>query len=105
MNTKILLVLSFILICTSVFATEPESPQRLATDANIFGHVLDAETGEHLAFVNLMIKGTRIGTMTDATGHYLLTNLPVGRHTLIVQSMGFETAQVEFEIKEKQTLK
>ena len=104
MNTKILLVLFFILIYTSIFATEPESPQPPATDANIFGHVLDAKTGDHLAFVNLMIKGTRIGTMTDATGHYLLTNLPIGRHTLVVQSMGFETAQIEFEISEKQTI-
>lgn len=85
-------------------STHPDPPQRPGTDANIFGHVLDAETGEHVPFVNLIIKGTRIGTITDATGHYFLTNLPVGKHTLVVQSIGFETTEVSFEIREKQTL-
>jgi len=85
-------------------STHPDPPQRPGTDANIFGHVLDAETGEHIPFVNLIIKGTRIGTITDATGHYFLTNLPVGKHTLVVQSIGFETTEVSFEIREKQTL-
>jgi len=85
-------------------ATLPDPPQRPVTDANIFGHVLDAETGEHVPFVYLIIKGTRIGTITDASGHYFLTNLPPGRHTLVVQSLGFETAEVSFEIREKQSL-
>lgn len=104
MTFRILPILLLIVLHVNVSANEPGTPQRPATDANIFGHVLDAETGEHIPFVNLIIKGTRIGTMTDATGHYLLTNLPVGRHTLVVQSMGFETTEASFEITEKQTL-
>ncbi len=95
------LLISAMLIMGSLHAQQQPRPN---TDANIFGHVLDAETGEHLPFVNLLIKGTRIGTMTDASGHYLLTNLPVGSHVLMVQSMGFETAEVEFEIAERQTI-
>lgn len=95
------IIISVILIMGSLYAQQQPRPN---TDANIFGHVLDAETGEHLPFVNLLIKGTRIGTMTDATGHYLLTNLPVGSHTLMVQSMGFETMEVDFEIDKKQTI-
>jgi iron complex outermembrane recepter protein len=104
MLKRTLSILAQAIVVVFFAQAEPESPQRPSTDANIFGHVLDAETGDHLPFVNLLIKGTRIGTMTDATGHYLLTNLPVGRHTLIVQSMGFETTEVVFEIREKQTL-
>lgn len=71
--------------------------QRPRTDANIFGHVIDAKTGEHVPFVHLIIKNTRIGTITDATGHYLLTNLPEGKLTLVVQSMGYKTTEKEFE--------
>jgi iron complex outermembrane receptor protein len=78
--------------------------QRPATDANIFGHVVDVETGEHIPFINLLIEGTRIGTITDATGHYILTNLPVGDHVLIVQGMGFETTRVAFTAVARQTL-
>lgn len=99
-----IILLIFILANVITYGTNPDPPQRPASDANIFGHVLDLESGEHLPFVNLIIKGTRIGTMTDATGHYLLTNLPVGQHKLVVQSLGFETAEVSFEIREKQTL-
>lgn len=31
------------------------------TDANIFGHVIDKQTHEHLPYVNLVIKGTTKG--------------------------------------------
>jgi iron complex outermembrane recepter protein len=74
-----------------------ESTQRPATDANIFGHVINAETGEHIPFINLIVENTRIGTITDVSGHYILTNLPVGRHRLIIQGMGYETVFREFE--------
>ncbi|MDV7395065.1 carboxypeptidase-like regulatory domain-containing protein, partial [Arthrospira platensis SPKY1] len=72
------------LLCllVSFAAIAEETPQQPKTDANIFGHVIDAKTGEHLPFVNLIIKGTRIGTMTDASGHYLLSNLPEGEHVI-----------------------
>jgi iron complex outermembrane recepter protein len=68
---------------------------RPPTDANIFGHVVDSITGEHIPFVNLLIKGTRIGTITDASGHYMLTNLPPGDHILIIQSMGYARREIE----------
>ena len=93
------LLLTFSLLS---FSNVPDT-QRPATDANIFGHVIDAETGEHLPFVNILVQGTRIGTITDATGHYLLTNLPVGNHTLIAQSLGYAKAEVEFEAIAKTT--
>ncbi|MBW6537503.1 MAG: TonB-dependent receptor, partial [Mariniphaga sp.] len=77
--------------------------ERQETDANIFGHVVDAGTGEHLPFVNLLIKGTRIGTFTDASGHYLLINLPVGSHILMVQSLGYAPEEIEIEAIAKTT--
>jgi iron complex outermembrane receptor protein len=98
-------ILLMCLTAISIFSliANPEE-QRPPTDANIFGHVIDAETGEHLPFVNLLIKGTRIGTITDATGHYILTNLPPGNHILIAQSMGYGRSEVEFEAVKDQTI-
>ena len=93
-----------ILIFSGLSLLANPEEQRPPTDANIFGHVIDNETGEHLPFVNLLIKGTRIGTITDATGHYILTNLPPGNHTLVAQSMGFARAEVEFEATKDQTI-
>ncbi|TVQ09950.1 MAG: TonB-dependent receptor [Bacteroidetes bacterium] len=107
MNTKNRIHISIILFLSILFqfsslSANPEE-QRPPTDANIFGHVIDAESGEHLPFVNLLIKGTRIGTITDATGHYILTNLPPGKHTLIAQSMGYARTEKEFEAIEDRT--
>ena len=36
-------------------------------DANIYGHVVDKRTGEHLPYITVTIAGTSIGTMTDFT--------------------------------------
>ena len=81
----------------------PAIPQA-TTDANVFGHVVSVEDNEHIPFINVLIDGTRLGTITDATGHYMLTNLPVGRHTLVVKGLGFETKSVEFEITAGQSI-
>ncbi len=82
------------------------------TDANVFGHVVDKQSGEHLPYINIMVKGTSIGTATDASGHFHLNNLPIGKLTIVAQSIGYmpeektiETAsgkiiELNFEIEE-----
>ena len=73
-------------------------------DAHLTGHVLDEATGEHLPFVNVQIKGTTIGTVTDETGHYLLKDLPVGRQTVIFSYVGYETLELPVNIIEDKTV-
>jgi len=86
------------LISFSLLKAESEQP-RLSTDANVFGHIIDAETGEHIPFINILVEGTRIGTITDVSGHYMLTNLPIGEHRLIVQGMGYKTTYKEIVVE------
>lgn len=74
------------------------------TDANIFGHVIDSATGEHMPFVNVMIKGTSIGISTDATGHYFLKNLPLGESVVIAKSVGYTTEEVKVNLHKNQSL-
>ena len=101
----IILVISLLTNAHSAKANLSEDiPGLYETDANVFGHVVSAEDGEHIPFINVIIEGTRIGTITDASGHYILTNLPVGRHTLVVRGMGYETRSVVFEISANQTI-
>ena len=69
------------------YATEPKKK----TDSTIFGDV--QSNGEHIPFVGIYLEGTSIGTNTDATGHYILTNLPVGEHTLIAKTLGYKTTR------------
>lgn len=74
------------------------------TDANIVGHVTDKDTGEHLPYVSVLLKGTTLGTTTDATGHYFLKNLPEGTFTLEVSSVGYKTESRTVRVKKGQTL-
>ena len=100
----LLLLLILFHLDVHAYSETPHSEQRPRTDANVFGHVVDARTGEHIPFINLIVEGTRIGTITDVTGHFLLTNLPVGKHRLVVQGLGYKTTYAVFEAIMNQTV-
>lgn len=78
----------FVMLCSLLFSSAAMA--NTPTDAHIAGHVLDAHTQEHLSFVNVQIKGTSMGCLTDESGHYYLKNLPEGKHTIIFSMMGYE---------------
>ncbi len=73
-------------------------------DAHLTGHVIDEQTGEHLAFVNVQLKGTNMGCVTDESGHYLLTNLPVGKQTIVFSFVGYQTVELPVEIVADKTV-
>ena len=73
-------------------------------DAHLVGHVLDEQTGEHLPFVNVQIKGTNIGTVTDESGHYFLKDLPVGKQTIVFSYVGYETEELPVVLEENKTV-
>ncbi|MDQ3190054.1 MAG: DUF5686 and carboxypeptidase regulatory-like domain-containing protein [Bacteroidota bacterium] len=77
-------------------------------NTKVMGKVIDAETKESLPFVNLVFKGTRIGTTTDFDGKFLIeTNQLVD--SIIISSVGYEpltkpllrskTQTINFELK------
>lgn len=56
--------------CAGQLCAETAASKSL--DINIVGHVLDKNTREHLPYISVVLKGTTIGVMTDASGHYFL---------------------------------
>lgn len=74
------------------------------SDANLMGHVVDKHTNEHLAYINISLKGTTIGTVTDDTGHYFLKNLPEGTFTVEVRSIGYKTVTREIKLTKGKTV-
>lgn len=61
----------------------------------LFGDVKSAQTKEHLPFVSINLKNTNTGTLTDASGHFKLANLPVGKQYLVFKSLGYKTFEIE----------
>ena len=69
------------------------------TDAHIHGHIIDKNTGEHLPYMVIVLKGTTIGVTTESTGHYMIRNVPEGRFTVEVSAVGYKTQSYEVDIK------
>lgn len=74
------------------------------SDANIYGHVVDAKTHEHLPFVSIQIDGTSIGVNTDHSGHFFIKNLPVGTHRLIVKALGYVQMEKQVRVERQKTV-
>lgn len=73
------------------------------TDANFFGHVKDAQTGEHVPFVVIKVKGTTIVTTTDNTGHFFLKNLPEGTFGIEARYLGYSSQTINVTIKKNKS--
>lgn len=71
------------------------APQQIV----VTGTVTSA-TGETLPGVNVMLKGSTIGTTTDINGHYSLT-LADGNGTLVFSYIGYETQEVQISNRSK----
>ena len=69
------------------------------TDAHIHGHVIDKNTGEHLPYIVVILKGTTIGVSTESTGHYMMRNVPEGIFIVEVSSVGYKTQSREINVK------
>jgi len=60
----------------------------------VTGNITDEESGESLIGVNVLVKGTSIGTITDFDGNFELT-IPDARNVLMVSYTGYATKEVD----------
>jgi len=95
MKKILLLFIAFLVIINTNYA------QKVKTDANIVGHIICK--GEHVPFVNVLLKSSTYGTYTDGSGHYMLTDLPEGKHIIRVQAIGYKSKEKDIEIHRNET--
>ncbi|MGM0532341.1 MAG: TonB-dependent receptor [Bacteroidota bacterium] len=55
--------------------------------------------GEPVSSVNILIKGTHIGTMTNPRGRFNLKQVPTGEHTLIIKGLGYKTKEITVNVE------
>ena len=65
------------------------------TTGKIAGKVTDAETGQPLPSVNVLIEGTSMGAATNADGSYAILNVPPGTYKIRFSMIGYEKTLVE----------
>ncbi len=80
--TLVLLLLSSVVLATGAIA-----------QGRLAGAVTDANTGESLPGVNILILGTSQGAATDLDGRYAIDGLRDGEYTVQASYVGFETKQ------------
>lgn len=73
-----------------------------ATRSKLKGQVIDAQTGDPVIGVNVLVKGTTNGTITDIDGKYEL-NAPAGA-VLQISFIGYKTVEITATTSE-QTIK
>ena len=71
----------------------PKSIEELVQGPTITGTIVDAEKGEPLPGVSIVIKGTQKGTTSDAKGKYSITLLD-NDEILVFSSVGYEKQEV-----------
>ncbi len=65
------------------------------TTGKITGYVKDADTGDPLPGVNIIIEGTTMGAASDLEGYFVIMNIPPGTYTVKATMIGYQTKRVE----------
>lgn len=90
MKTKLLIILSLHFLFLSAMAQK--------TDAMLFGDVKSGEN--HIPFASIAVKGTTLGTAADATGHFKMTDIPLGNQTIIFSAVGYKSTEQTYFFEE-----
>ena len=69
------------------------APAAPAATRAVSGRVTDAQ-GQPLPGVTVLLKGTTLGTSTDAAGRYTLPDVPTQRATLVFSALGYERREL-----------
>ncbi len=80
------LFFSFLILLTANFA--------FAQTGKISGTVLDSKTGETLPGATALIEGTGKGVSADFDGKFMLTGVPVGKVTLVISYISYNTKKI-----------
>ena len=68
--------------------------QAMAQDRTVTGVITSSEDGTKLPGVNVVLKGSTVGTVTDVDGKYRLT-IPSAGGTLVFSFIGLTTQEAE----------
>lgn len=80
---------------TIIFLVLLLSIQISAGKGKISGVVYDAETKETIQGANILIEGTRIGTVSDGNGFYKIDGIDSGVYTFVCSYIGYTSHKAE----------
>ncbi len=81
--------------------TAPGAPAG-APAGKVSGRVI-GEDKQGIAFVNVIVLGTKQGTMTDENGNFVIAGVPAGTQQLRAQALGYEAIVQSVQVNAGQT--
>ncbi|MDZ7361510.1 MAG: TonB-dependent receptor [candidate division KSB1 bacterium] len=80
------------------------APAAVLADGTITGKVAVKETGEPLFGANVFLKGTTIGTVTNAEGAYTILRVKPGDYVLVASFVGYHTESTPITVTDNATV-
>ncbi|MDW7695025.1 TonB-dependent receptor [Flammeovirgaceae bacterium SG7u.111] len=94
MKRKITIIGMLLLMVASAFAQS----------FTVSGKVVSEEDGAPLPGTNVLIKGTRTGTITDADGEFKISGFEKGEYILVFSYVGYQTTETSFTVEGDKSL-
>lgn len=74
-----------------------------ACSSTIDGFITDKVNGESLAFGNVILRGSALGSSTNVDGYYAIQDIPPGRHQVSFSYIGYEPLVLEATVHPNRT--
>lgn len=69
-----------------------------AQTGTVTGTITDASNGAGIQSVQVFLVDTGLGTLTNASGRFLILNVPAGSYTLRAERLGFATQEMQVSV-------
>jgi iron complex outermembrane recepter protein len=94
------LIAAFAMVLTGMSTAAPALAQEPGA---IRGAVTDPGTAQPVSGAQVSLRGTTRGTLTDARGIFLITNVAPGQYTVRIESIGFRTVEQQVTVRAGET--
>ena len=73
----------------------------LAQSGKIRGFIMDKANDQPIAFANAVVQKTspKLGAVSNDDGYFVINNVPAGKYTLTISSLGYVTANISVTVK------
>src|SRR5690606_1989439 len=82
---------------------DSESAKPVVQAGRVAGRITDAATGQGIQAVDVWLDGTRLRTLTEEDGRFMLTGVGAGTYTLRVRRIGYASASRQVTVTAGET--
>ncbi len=69
--------------------------------SSLSGYIIDKESKETLVGATIYLKGTKLGSYTNKSGYFSISNIPEGEYSVIISSIGYKKFDKKLAFKKK----